>query len=92
MRRQLAQALRERVPLGIADRDPTARGDHRERAQAERPEIAVGCGDGRDQGGLQQLLELFPSRHDGAEDAHEIRIERRQVEQRLVHVEEDHAR
>jgi len=48
---ELAHPLPERLPILFGERHPAARGDHRERAQAERPEIAVGRGDGRDQGG-----------------------------------------
>jgi hypothetical protein len=67
------------------------RGRHLERRRTDRTEVRVGVENGRQQRGLHHLLEPFLAHAGGAENAFEMPIQRLQVQQRLVDVEDDDA-
>ncbi len=89
--RQRAHPLPDRLPVVVPKGDTAAGGQHVERGHADRPEVGVGAGDRGDKRRLEHLLEPGLACRGVPKDAFELRIQRAEVEQRLIHVEDDHA-
>jgi phosphopantetheinyl transferase len=89
MRRQLAHGIENGVAVVPGKQQIVDRGRHLERRRTDGSEVGVGVENARQQRGLHHLLELFLAHAGGAENAFEMRIQRRQVQQRLVDVEDN---
>src|SRR5215207_6549401 len=92
VRRQLAHTAQDPLPLLLGEVYALALGDHVERGATDRTEIRVGAGHRRNQAGLQELQEPGPPYPGVAEDPLEGRVERPEVQQRLVDVEDANPR
>jgi hypothetical protein len=66
-------------------------GDHLKCRPPDRPKVGVGVGNGRDEGRLEELSEPLLTYAGRSEYALEGVVERPQVEQRLVDVEDEDA-
>src|SRR5439155_16757027 len=86
MRWQSADLLKDRLLVIFADPNPTALAGDGERRFEVLAEREVRTGDGREERGLKHGLEPLDAHLRVAEHTLEMRIERAQVEQRLVDV------
>ena len=90
-----APAVRERVDRAFwleGFRDFLALADHLQCGGADRTEIRVRAGQRRNQGRLQELQEPGPPYPGVAEDPLEVGVERPEIQQRLVDVEDANPR
>jgi hypothetical protein len=92
VRRQLAHAAEDQVSVLVRELYALALGDHLQRRFAYLSEVRVRSGHGGDEGGLQKLQEPDAPHARVAEGPLEVGVERPEVEQRLVHVEEANPR
>jgi hypothetical protein len=91
MRRQLPHGTENGVPVVAGEKHVVHRSHHLERRRADGIEVRIGVENGRQQRGLHHLLEPLLAHAVGPENALEMCIERLQVQQRLVDVEDDDA-
>jgi hypothetical protein len=80
----------DRLPVVVGQLDAGLVGGHLQGGHADGAELAVGAGDRGDQGRLDQLVEPGCAHAGVAEDLLEVRVHRREVQQRLVDVEHLH--
>ena len=83
------QALPQRLDVCRTDGNPVDRADHLEDPPAQREEILVEAGQRGRHGIQEQLAEPLAQDAPAAEDAPEEGAERLDVDQGLVHVEDD---
>src|SRR6266545_2393250 len=91
MRRKGAHLAEDRLLVLIRERHAIALGRLSERGPEMRAEIDVRPGDGKEERRLQHRPEPLATHLRVAEQAREMRVERREVEERLVHIEDEDA-
>src|SRR5688572_12977142 len=91
MRGKPADLAQDRLLIRLRHRDaPPLRGE-RKRGTEVGAKVEVRAGDSQKKGGLQHRGEPLATHRRITENAREVRIERAQIEQRLIDVEHEHA-
>jgi hypothetical protein len=84
---QLLHAAQDLLSVFVGDIHTLALRDHLQRRGAYLTEVRVGAGHGGDEGGLQELQEPRPPYAGVAKDPLEVRVQRPEIQQRLVDIE-----